>query len=321
MENEIALTDLRVVLAVEECASFTRASHKLGISQPAVSRRIALLEQRLGVRLFRREGQKFHTTEAGAVFCTHAAEMLEGMRLLETETIGVSTKPKGSVALGVPPSTGEFLLRTILPEYRRQYPKVKIRVEQGYVGDIFEMLMSRQVDVALLNGRYNPSDVYLEPLYDHFLGIVYPAKWQERSPFGGPMPDEITMEQVARLPLFLPSKNQSLRTLIDEAFLSAHVMPEVDFEINSFVLQKSMVVGGHGCMFMSREAAIRSDDKGTLGFSKLAEGEIRYTLHLAMRQFGQPTLAAKLLAKMIKASKPSIHEYMNNTHVFKGRTI
>lgn len=308
-DSDLTLADLRAVLAVNDCASFTRAAHKLGISQPAVSRRITQLEGRLGMRLFRREGQRFFPTEAGATFCARATEVLAGVRELENETLGVASSPKGVLGLGVPPSTGEVLLRLVLPEYRRLYPDVKIRVEQGYVYDIFEMLMNRQIDVALLNGRYSNNDVFSEQLYDHDLGIVFPAAWRDASPLGGPLPETLTMEQVARLPLYLPSRNQSLRTLIDEGFHQAGVTVEPDIEINSLVLQKAMVLEGNGCMFMS-EGSIRTFDVDRLGFVPISDVSIRYTLHVAVRQFGQPTLATKLMMKLIAAQKHLLADFM-----------
>jgi DNA-binding transcriptional LysR family regulator len=310
LDSGMTLVDLQVILAVAESASCTRAAHKLGISQPAVSRRLAMVERRLGVRLFRREGQKFIATEAGQTFCAHATEILDRVDSLENETMGVAHKPKGPVALGVPPSTGEMLLRHIIPEYRRLYPDVRIRIEQGYVGDLFEMLMNKQIDVALLNGRYSSTDVYTEKIHDYHLGIVYPRAWNDRSPLdGGPFPDSLTMEQVARLPMFLPSPNQSLRQLIDEAFQKAEQQPRIEAEINSFVLQKSMVLAGLGAMFMTT-AAIRLADRDKLSFVPITDAHILYTLHVAVRQFGQPTFAARLMFDMVRAQKSVIRSFL-----------
>lgn len=313
LENDIALSDLRVILAVAETASYTRASHKLGISQPAVSRRVGALEQRFGLRLFRREGQKFFLTEAGVVFCDQASDILERMELLEATTIGQAATPKGSVALGLPPSTGEVVIRNVVPEYRRLYPDVAFRIEQGYVADIFEMLMDKRVDVALLNGEFNSNDVYLEKLYDHHLGIVYPTAWRTNSPLDGkPMPEALTLAEVARLPLLAPSRNQSLRHLIDDAFRKIGVVPAIDVEINSFVLQKSLVLAGHGCIFMS-PAGIRNADADKLSFVPISDANIVYTLHLATRQFGQPTLACRMLEKMIRKHAGKIESFLSNS--------
>lgn len=298
--TELDLTDLRVVLTVAETASYTRAAQKLGITQPAISRRVTALEQSLHTRLFRREGRLFVPTEAGTAFCERAAEIMERMEGLATSTVDSSTNPRGSVALGLPPTTGELLVSTLVPEYRKTYPDVFLRIEQGYVNDLFDMLMDKHIDVALLNGNFSPASVDMEPLFDHNLGIVYPSAWKKRSPLDGkPMPESLTLAQVAELPLVLQSSNQAMRHLIDATFRSADLKPNVVMEVNSFILQRSVVQPDVGCIFMSR-AAVRGDDCEHLSFAPILDASLVYTMYLATRRVGQPTLASKVLVKMIK---------------------
>lgn len=297
---ELDLTDLRVVLTVAESASYTRAAQKLGITQPAISRRVTALEQSLHTRLFRREGRAFVPTEAGTAFCERAAEILELMERLPASTVSSSTNPRGSVALGLPPTTGEMLVSTLVPEYHKAYPDVFLRIEQGYVNDLFDMLMDKRIDVALLNGNFSPASVDLEPLFDHNLGIVYPYAWKKRSPLGGrPMPESLTLAEVAGLPLVVQSANQSMRQLIDSAFRAAGLKPNIVMEVNSFILQRSLVQPDIGCIFMST-AVVTESERGRLAFAPISDASLVYTMYVATRKVGQPTLAAKLLVSMIK---------------------
>lgn len=299
-DTELDLVDLRVVLAVAECGSFTRAAQKLGITQPAISRRVTALEQSLRARLFRRDGRVFVTTEAGSAFCERAGEVLELMEQLPASAVQSSSNPRGSVALGVPPTTGELLVPGLVPAYRQAYPDVFLRIEQGYVNDLFEMLMDKRIDVAVLSGGFNPASVDLEPLYDHHLGIVYPAAWQKKSPLDGrPMPASLTLAEVARLPLVVQSTNQSMRHMIDAEFRAAGLKPNIVMEANSFIFQKSLVLPDVGCIFMSA-AVVGVEDAGKLAFAPISDASFVYSLSIGTRKAGQPTLAAKLLVKMIK---------------------
>lgn len=298
-ETELDLTDLRVVLAVAETASYTRAAQKLGITQPAISRRVTALEQSLHARLFRREGRLFVPTEAGSAFCERAGEVLELMDRLPAAARDSSSSPSGSVALGLPPTTGEMLVTTLVPAYRAAYPDVFLRIEQGYVNDLFDMLMDKHIDVALLNGPFSPASVDLEPLFDHDLGIVYPAQWKEESPLGGPMPEQLTLAQVARLPLIVQSGNQAMRHLIDGAFRAAGLKPNVVMEVNSFILQRSLVQPTLGCIFMSTAIMSQAAD-APIAFAPISDASLVYTMYVATRKVGQPTLATKLLVKMVK---------------------
>jgi len=308
--NELDLADLRVVLGVAESASYTRAAQKLGITQPAVSRRVTALEQVLNLRLFRREDGTFVLTEAGVAFCERAREVLELMDQLPKAAIDSATRPSGTVAIGMPPTTGEILLQHLIPAYRSAYPDVLVRVEQGYVNDLFDMLMDKQIDIALLNGPFNTAAVDLEPVFDHHLGIVCPIAWKECSPLDGkPMPASLTLAEVARLPLLVASQNQSMRHLIDMEFRLAVLKPNIVMEVNSFVLQRSLVQVGQGCMFMSA-TVVRDTDRERLAFVPISDRKMIYTLFLATRRAGQPTLAAKLMAKMIHQSMEPVRRWL-----------
>ncbi|MBB3009898.1 MULTISPECIES: LysR family transcriptional regulator [Cupriavidus] len=311
LETELDLADLRAVLAVSDTASYTRAAQKLGITQPAISRRINALEQSLNARLFRREGGGFVLTEAGTAFCERATQVLELMEQLPQATSQAASSPRGTVAIGVPPTTGEILIQHLIPEYRSAYPGVFVRIEQGYVNDLFDMLMDKQIDIALLNGPFNPSAVDLEPLFHHHLGIVYPIAWKESSPLdGNPMPQSLTLAQVAQLPLLAASQNQSIRHLVDSEFRAAGLKPNVVMEVNSFVLQRSLVSVGVGCMFMSR-TVVRDEHCEKLAFVPISDSKIIYTLYLATRRAGQPTLAAKLMGRMIRKSMERVVDWLN----------
>ena len=309
MGYEIDLADLRVVVAIATHGSYTRAAQKLGVSQPAISRRVTSIEQMLHVRLFRSEGRNLVLSEAGLVFCDQAKEVLQLMKELPLSTANLSHNPSGTVALGLPPTTGELLAPKLLPEYRLAYPDVFVRLEQGYVNDLFEMLIDKRIDVALLTGNFSSAFIDIEPLYDHHIGIVYPLAWKEKSPLDGrPMPSNLTLSEAARLPLILQSPNQNTRQIIDAAFRAGGLKPNVVMEVNSFILQKSLVIPEIGCMFMSR-AAVTQTDRSRLGFAHISDSPMIYSVSIATRKTGQLTLAAKLMIQMIKRHMVQVSKY------------
>ncbi len=300
VDLDLDLVDLRVVLTVAECASYTRAAQKLGISQPAVSRRVTRLEQMLHAKLFRRLEGHFVLTEAGAAFCERAAEVSALMEGLPSSVMQFSVKPGGTVALGVPPRMGEQLIPSLLLAYTKKYPDVFLRIEQGYMSDLFEMLVDKRVDVAILAGNYDTSSVDLEQIFEHRVGIIYPASWRVKSPLGKPMPERLTIAECARLPLLIQSRNESMRQLVDTAFQSANLKPNIVMEVNSFILQKSLVLVGMGCVFASAPS-LSEADQGSLYFAEMSDVSLVYPMYMATRKVGQPTLAAKLLVKMIQS--------------------
>lgn len=83
------------------------------------------------------------------------------MEQLPGATSQSAASPRGSVALGVPPTTGEVLIQHLIPAYRSAYPEVFVRIDQGYVNDLFDRLMDKRIDIIAFprNSRGKNSQV------------------------------------------------------------------------------------------------------------------------------------------------------------------
>jgi DNA-binding transcriptional LysR family regulator len=97
MLDAAKLATLRAVL---ESGSFSAAARRLSLTQPAVSRQVALLEAQLGIQLVRRTRQGVEPTEAGRLLATHAAAVEQRLALAEAEIAALAGRPRGRVRLG-----------------------------------------------------------------------------------------------------------------------------------------------------------------------------------------------------------------------------
>ncbi|MDB5533758.1 MAG: uncharacterized protein JWO28_2073, partial [Hyphomicrobiales bacterium] len=104
-----SLNRWRYFLQVAETASVSRAAEKLGLSQPALSRQIALLEGELGASLFRRTGRGLALTQAGVAFRAKAVDILRRIAALPEEIAADGGAATGPVAFGAPPFMGRIL--------------------------------------------------------------------------------------------------------------------------------------------------------------------------------------------------------------------
>ena len=294
----IDLNKLKTVLAVAESASYTRAAQKLHITQPAVSRRLVALEQQLRTKLFRREGHRFLPTEAGLAVCDRARQVLTLVDNLPSSVQEIAGQPSGRLGLGVPSIVGEILLPRLVRTYQMRFPNVFLMVEQG-VADLSEMLVTNQVDVALLYGKPLSPMIELTPLIDHELGLVYPKAWKKRGPAGRPIPERLSLREMARLPVIVPSASQGMRLLIEQAYHDAGIRPNVVMEVNGHALTRSLVRDGVGAMFLARTGLRGAADTAAFGFAHIRDPVISWTLSMAVRKHGQPTLAARVLMRMI----------------------
>ena len=86
-------------VAVAELHSFTAAAKKLDTSVAQISRRVAMLEERLAVKLFNRTTRKVTLTEAGQLYFTQCKHLVEGLELAELAVTQMQSTPKGLLLL------------------------------------------------------------------------------------------------------------------------------------------------------------------------------------------------------------------------------
>jgi DNA-binding transcriptional LysR family regulator len=122
------LNDLYFFAAVVEHGGFSAAGRALGVPKSRLSKRIAQLEDRLGVRLLQRTTRRFVITEVGERFYGHCRAVLEEARAAQEAVEELRAEPRGVVRLSCPVSISNTVLAHILPEFMATYPKLQVRV-------------------------------------------------------------------------------------------------------------------------------------------------------------------------------------------------
>lgn len=131
------LNDLYFYAAVVEHGGFSAAGRALGVPKSRLSKRVAQLEERLGVRLLQRTTRRFVVTEVGERFYTHCRAVLEQAQAAQDTVDALRAEPRGVVRLSCPVSLVQTVLAYLLPDFMAQYPKMQVRV----------MASNRRVDV------------------------------------------------------------------------------------------------------------------------------------------------------------------------------
>lgn len=122
------LNDLYFFAAVVEHSGFSAAGRALGIPKSRLSKRVAQLEDRLGVRLLQRTTRRFVVTEVGERFYSHCRAVLEEAQAAQDAVDELRAEPRGIVRLSCPVSLTQTVLSQVLPDFLLQYPKVQVRV-------------------------------------------------------------------------------------------------------------------------------------------------------------------------------------------------
>ncbi|MEP7186514.1 MAG: LysR substrate-binding domain-containing protein [Rhodanobacter sp.] len=122
------LNDLYFFAAVVEHAGFSAAGRALGVPKSRLSKRVAQLEERLGVRLLQRTTRRFVVTEVGERFYGHCRAVLEEAQAAQDAVDELRAEPRGVVRLSCPVSLAQTVLAYVLPDFLALYPKMQVRV-------------------------------------------------------------------------------------------------------------------------------------------------------------------------------------------------
>ncbi len=122
------LNDVQFFVAVVESQGFSAAARNLNLPKSSVSRRVASLEARLGVRLIERSTRKLRLTEVGVSFYERCRAIFADLDAAEREVAVQRGEPIGLVRLSCPTGLAQFVLAKILPDFLAGYPKVRLQV-------------------------------------------------------------------------------------------------------------------------------------------------------------------------------------------------
>ncbi|GGE54977.1 LysR family transcriptional regulator [Halopseudomonas oceani] len=161
------LEDMQMFACVMEMGSFTAAADSLGLSKQLVSRRVAALEERLGVRLLNRSTRRLSATALGQAYLERVQRILQEVAEAE-QLIGTQrSSPRGALRLSAPVSFGIQHLSPLLPGFLLRYPEVSVELD---LSDRTIDLLAEGFDMAVRIGALADSSLIASPLMP--LGMV-----------------------------------------------------------------------------------------------------------------------------------------------------
>jgi DNA-binding transcriptional LysR family regulator len=149
------LAAMEVFVRVVDATSFSAAATQLGIGQPAVSKTVAQLEERLGVRLLVRTTRSLNLTDVGRTFYDNAKRAIDGVNAAERLARGEGGL-SGTLRISAPVCFSRIHVMPRLPEFLAQHPTVDIDM---IVNDRFVNLAEERIDLALRTGRLTDSSL------------------------------------------------------------------------------------------------------------------------------------------------------------------
>ena len=143
------LREIEIFVAVVEAGGLASGGRRFGMSAPAVSRGLASLEQRLGVRLLHRTTRRISLTEAGARYLDATRRLLEDLRAAEQDAAGEAEAPRGHLNITASVTFGRTALAPVLRSFLAAYPEITI---SALLLDRVGNLVEEGIDVAVRIG-------------------------------------------------------------------------------------------------------------------------------------------------------------------------
>lgn len=245
---------MRYFVKARELMNFTEAAAGLNISQSTLSQQIRQLENELGIPLFDRIGKRIALTEAGKLFYDYALKTVasanSGFELLKD----LQELKTGNLTIGVSPGL-RHLFTPVLVKFMQRYPLVKMQVIFGSSDELKNRLLNHQTDLLLtFEDLMMHEHLEYQPLFQSALCLAIARK----HPLA--QKSNITLKEVAELPLVLAAKGHSTREFIDDAFARHRLNPQVAAEINDIPTLIELVKTGKWHTVLT-QSSISSSDK------------------------------------------------------------
>ena len=270
---------LHAFLAVADSGSFTSAAEKLFLTQPAVSKRIAQLEEQLGARLFDRIGRQVHLTEAGQALLPRARQVVRELEDMGRAISSLSGEVSGTLRIGTSHHIGLHRLPPVLRQFSRAYPQVQLDIHFIDSEEAWEGVLHGDLELGVVTLPPSPdARVHSEAIWDDPLVFMAAPEHPLASL------DTVSLEMLTDYAALLPSPVTFTRRIVESLFSENALNLNISMSTNYLETIHMMVAIGLGWSVLP---ATMLDDQVV----KLPVGEA-----LMQRQLGFVTHPARSLS-------------------------
>ena len=243
---------------------FRKSAEELSISQPALSRSIAKLEEELGVPLFDRTGRSVELNTFGQHFLKRVEKALNEISMGIEEINHLKNPYTGTVSLAFLPTLGITLLPDLISDFNKRYPDVEIRLFQSKTNVNIKQLVNREVDLCLIGPIHHHPEIEWHPLLKEELFVYVPA--------AHPLAKKtsIHLKEIREDPFIGFKTGLGMREITDHLFEEAGFNPAVKFEGEDVSTLAGLVSSGLGVTIIPAFHGISSDKIKQLSVSEPA---------------------------------------------------
>jgi len=238
---------LKAFLAVAEAASFSIAADRLHLTQPAVSKRIALLEQQLDTRLFDRIGRTVRLTHSGQVLLTRANQILQQVEDTERAVRNLAGEVGGQLSLATSHHVGLWRLPAVLRSYIASHPGVALDLHFMDSEVAHERIIQGELEMAIITLAPSVHEkLVAEPIWRDELVFVAAS--------GHPLSEEqqISVDDLAEYSAILPDMTTFTGRIVKGMFEERQLPLNIGMSTNYLETIKMLIGVGLGWSVLPR---------------------------------------------------------------------
>lgn len=284
---------LEYFLVVARLQHMTEAAKRLSISQPALSRSIAKLEQELGVPLFEREGRNIRLNRYGERFAARVEQALEAVRLGKEELRDLTDPESGTIVVSFLKSLGLSVFPRLMSSFLKEAPRAQFQLYQQSTREMLDKLERSEIDFALSSMTESRNGIEWRFLWEEELFAYVPVDHSLACQ------DAIDIVALSEERFIAVKPGYGLRTITDRLFNAAGVTPTISFEAEEVVSVAGFVAAGLGVTLLPRLPELHEDKLARI---RVTDPECRRHIGLAWKKDGYLSPAAeRFRAFLIKA--------------------
>jgi len=246
---------LQVFHTVARLLSFTKAAEALHMTQPAVTFQVRQLEEYFNTRLFDRTHNRITLTEVGEKVYQYAEEIFELYGQMENDVKEMTGDINGVLLIGASTTIAEYMLPTLLGDFKTRYPDVKIRLKVSNTEEIVAMVENNVIDLGVVEAPVSNKSLAVELCSkDQLVAIAAPTHPLAQQ-------QDVTPEELANYPFISREEGSGTREVIEKYFADASLSIynlNIVMELGSSEAIKGAVASGMGVSILSR-ASIQKD--------------------------------------------------------------
>ena len=281
---------MRSLLAVVDAGAITAAADRVGLTQPALSRRIKQLEEQFGVALLSRGRKGIALTAAGELVAAEARVLVARYDSLFAQVAAHQRLEGGTIRLGGGATAVSFVLPPAIADFQREHPGVRFQLKEAGSREVEQDVVSGRLELGLVTMPVHLRELQVQPLMADRIVLIghsaHPLASQQ----------QVDVTALAGMSLVGFEAGSAIRHLIDAALRDAGVEMNVVMELRSIAAIVRMVATTGNLAFVSQIGVENERDVQVLPVRGLA---IRRELAVIARRGVALSPAAEAFAKRL----------------------